>query len=136
MTVTWLSVAEAARSLGVSERTIWRRLASGALTADGRGRRVLVQVEPPPGSRIGEGSVSYQPSAQSEWAEPGPWPYTPEVLDRHRTALLRRRHAAATAMDRIAARTRPDPDGLTGTDYLRRDRERVRGLSTDHGDDR
>jgi excisionase family DNA binding protein len=131
-----MSVAEAARSLGVSERTIWRRLASGTLPADRRVGRVLVQVELPAGSRIGEGPVSYQPSAPSEWAEPGPWPYTPEVLNRHRAALLRRRKAAATAMDRIAARTRPDPDGLTGADYVRRDRERVRGLSADHGDDR
>ncbi len=43
--VTWLSVPEAAEALGISERTLWRKIAAGEVATRKRGGRTLVKVE-------------------------------------------------------------------------------------------
>jgi hypothetical protein len=43
--MAWMAVAEAAASLGVSERTIWRRIKSNAIESRGENGRTLVQLE-------------------------------------------------------------------------------------------
>ena len=119
-----VSVAEAARRLGVTERTIWRRLRSGARRGRKVDRRILVDL--PADRRVSEPARRYalDVPAPDRWS-PGPWPYTEEVLERHRRALAARRRAAAEVMDRLAADSRPDPDGLTVVDYLRADRDGI-----------
>lgn len=42
--MAWMAVAEAAASLGVSERTIWRRIKSNAIESRGENGRTLVQL--------------------------------------------------------------------------------------------
>ncbi|NOX59986.1 MAG: hypothetical protein GXP29_14165, partial [Planctomycetes bacterium] len=42
--MAWMAVAEAAASLGVSERTIWRRIKSKAIEARGENGRTLVEL--------------------------------------------------------------------------------------------
>lgn len=117
-----VTVAEAARRLGVTERTIWRRLRSGAMRAHREDRRVLVEL---PAHAVAEAGLAYRATTtQSDW-DPGPWPYTPEIVERHRRAVLARRRAAAAEMDRLAALSGPDPDGLSAVDYLRADRDGV-----------
>ena len=142
MTVTLeLSVAEAAAHLGRSERTIWRLVRSGELPVQRRGRRVFVLVESPetpdsvrrPGRRVGEAVAPY--TSTDDWIV-GAFPYTAAVVERHRRAKLARRRAAFGEMDRIARLTRPDPDGLTGVDYIRADREHPRALEGGDAADR
>ncbi len=125
MTVTSeLSVVEAAARLGRSERTVWRQIRSGELQVQRRGRRVFVLVSVPEapepgrttGHRVGEAVAPY--TSTDDWTV-GAFPYTAEVVERHRRAKLARRRAAFAEMDRIARMTRPDPDGLTAVDYLR-----------------
>jgi excisionase family DNA binding protein len=124
MTVTRLTVPEAAARLGVSERTVWRRIRAGTLPAARAGRRVLVEVgtayptAEPSRRRVAEAAAPYRSSADAGY-EPGPWPYTRENIERQRQRLLARRNAAFAELERLAAKTRPDPDGLTGVDYLR-----------------
>jgi excisionase family DNA binding protein len=117
-----MSVAEAAAEFGVSERTIWRWLQSGRLTAERHGERVQINPAPDPsGHAVAEARVAYGPSSNvwPEELQPGPWPYTPENIQKRKAILAsKRRHAA----ERIAARaleSKPDPDGLTGVDYIR-----------------
>ena len=128
-----LSVPEAAARLGRSERTIWRQIKSGELPAERRGRRVFVLVSAPEapepgrtiGHRVGEAVVSYR--ATDDWAV-GAFPYSPEVVERHRRAKLARRRAALVEIKRLAALSIPDPDGLTGVDYIRTERDHPRAL--------
>lgn len=114
-----VTVAEAARRLGVTERTIWRRLRSGVLRGRRADRRVLVEL---PADGVAEARPMYDTPAVDSWS-PGPWPYTPELVERHRRAVLARRRAAAAEMDRLADDSLPDPDGLSVVDYLRTDRD-------------
>ncbi|MCC6619586.1 MAG: helix-turn-helix domain-containing protein [Chloroflexi bacterium] len=115
-----VDVPEAARRLGVTERTVWRRLRGGVLHGRRVGRRVLVDV---PAHVVAEAVVPYRVAVELSAWRPGPWPYTEDVVERHSRALLARRRAAASDMDRLAALSRPDPDGLSAVDYLRADRD-------------
>ena len=141
------SVPEAAARLGRSERTIWRQIRSGELQTKREGRRVLVLVPDASGPGFGaaaghrtsETAATYEPNryreAGQDWRV-GPFPYTAAVVERHRRAKLARRRAAIEEMKRIAARTRPDPDGLTGVDYVRADRDHPRALEGGDAADR
>ena len=51
--MAWMAVAEAAASLGVSERTIWRRIKSKSIDTRGENGRTLVQL---PTGENGEGT--------------------------------------------------------------------------------
>lgn len=135
-----LSVPEAAARLGRSERTIWRQIRSGELHTQREGRRVQVLLEPeqawptlpvPRGTR--EAAVSY--GTQDDW-QVGRWPYTAEIVERHRVAKLARRRAAIQTIKELSERTRPDPDGLTFQDYLDADRDHPRALEGGHAADR
>ncbi len=137
MTLTLaLSVPAAAARLGRSERTIWRQIRTGDLTTKREGRRVLVLVDaddvartPGQSHAVGEAAVSY--GSERDW-QVGPWPFTPDLVDRHRRAKLARRRAAIEKMKELRTHVRPDPDGLTFQDYLDADREHPRAL--DGGD--
>ena len=135
-----LSVPEAAARLGRSERTIWRQIRSGELRTQRQGRRVQVLLEPeqawptlpvPRGTR--EAAVSY--GTQDDW-QVGRWPYTPEIVERHRVAKLARRRAAIETIKELSKRTRPDPDGLTGLDYIHAERDHPRALEGGDAADR
>jgi hypothetical protein len=135
LTVT-LTVPVAAVRLGRSERTIWRQIRAGELRTRREGRRVLVLVDADegrlsaaPGHAVREAAVSY--GTALDW-QVGPWPYTPELVERHRQAKLARRRAAIQTINELSKRIRPDPDGLTFQDYLDADREHPRAL--DGGD--
>ncbi len=136
-----LSVPEAAAHLGRSERTIWRQIKSGELVAVRRGRRVFVHVSeltvpvaaPVTGHRPGEAVAAYRTS--DDWTV-GDFPYTAEVVERHRRAKLERRRRAFAEMDRLARLSRPDPDGLTGVDYIRAYRDHPRALEGGDAADR
>jgi excisionase family DNA binding protein len=124
MSVTRLSVPDAAAWLGVSERTVWRRIRAGTLPTARSGRRVLVEVRtvyPTAGAsrrRAAEAAPPYHSALDPEH-EPGSWPYTRENIERQRERLLARRRAALDRLLAHAAHVKPDPDGLTGLDYLR-----------------
>jgi hypothetical protein len=142
MTVTAeISIPEAAVRLGRSERTIWRQIRSGELPTQRRGRRVFILVSAPDASemgrrtdhRVADAVTPYR--ATEDWAV-GAFPYTAEVVERHRRAKLARRRAAFAEMDRLAASTRPDPDGLTGVDYIRAERDHPRALEGGDAADR
>lgn len=135
-----LSVPEAAARLGRSERTIWRQIRSGELRTQREGRRVQVLLEPeqawparpmPHGTR--EAAVSY--GTQEDWSV-GRWPYTTEIVERHRLAKLARRRAAMETVKELSKRIRPDPDGLTFQDYLDADRDHPRALEGGDAADR
>ena len=79
----------------------------------------------PRGHGIGEAAAPYRTTA--DWTV-GAFPYTAEVVERHRRAKLARRRAAFEEMDRIARLTRPDPNGLSAADYVRADRDHPRAL--------
>ena len=137
---TALSVPEAAARLGRSERTIWRQIRSGGLKARREGRRVHVVIdaegskpEERLGSRSGEAAATYGRSG--DW-QVGPWPFTPEIVERHRQAKLARRRAAIETMKELSKRTRPDPDGLTGLDYLHAEADHPRALEGSDAADR
>ena len=133
MTLTQaLPVPAAAVRLGRSERTIWRQIRAGELRTRREGRRVLVLVDAAQTPRdearvraIGEAATPHGSGA--EW-KVGPWPYTPEIVERHRQAKLARRRAAIETIIELSKRTRPDPDGLTFQDYLDADRDHPRAL--------
>lgn len=128
-----MSVPEAAAHLGKSERTIWRQIRSGELVADRRDRRVFVLISPreapdsdrPGAHRTGEVVAPYR--STSDWTV-GAFPYTAEVVERHRRAKLARRRAAIAEIKRLASLSTPDPDGLTAADYVRADRDHPRAL--------
>jgi len=135
-----LSVPVAAVRLGRSERTIWRQIRAGELRTKRDGRRVLVLVdadEERPSANAGhsvrEAAVSY--GTARDW-QVGPWPYTPELVERHRQAKLARRRAAIETMKELSKRTRPDPDGLTGLDYIHAERDHPRALEGGDAADR
>ena len=67
-----LSVEAAAALLGLSERTVWRKIRAGELPVIREGRRVFVQVERQPGGRRVADVV-----APYGTAEPEPWPWIP-----------------------------------------------------------
>ena len=135
-----LSIPEAAVRLDRSERTIWRQIRSGQLRTRREGRRVVVLVDEersPSGgelaARIGEAAARY--GSLREW-QVGPWPYTPEVVERHRQAKLARRRAALETIKQLSKRTRPDPDGLTFLDYLHAEADHPRALEGGNAADR
>ena len=135
-----LSVPEAAARLGRSERTIWRQIRSGELRTQREGRRVRVLLEPeqawptlPVPLSTREAAVSY--STQDDW-QVGRWPYTTEIVERHRLAKLARRRAAIETIKELSKRTRPDPDGLTGLDYIHAERDHPRALEGGDAADR
>jgi excisionase family DNA binding protein len=136
-----LSVPDAAARLGRSERTIWRQIKSGELASVRRGRRVFVHVSeltvpvagPATGHRAGEAIAPYR--ATGDW-EVGAFPYTAEVVERHRRAKLARRRAAVEEIKRLASLSTPDPDGLTAADYVRADRDHPRALEGGDAADR
>jgi excisionase family DNA binding protein len=138
---TVLTVPEAAAHLGRSERTIWRQIRSGELASERVGRRVWVVVPEPAasdlgnvaGHRTGEAVAAYRTS--DDWTV-GDFPYTAEVVERHRRAKLERRRRAFAEMDRLARLSRPDPDGLTGVDYIRAYRDHPRALEGGDAADR
>ncbi|HET9347029.1 MAG TPA: helix-turn-helix domain-containing protein [Candidatus Limnocylindrales bacterium] len=124
MSVTLLTIPQTAARLGVSERTVWRRIDAGLLSIARRGRRVLVRIESTEGTEnrsgghVAETAEQYGASRAST-LEPGPWPYTRENVERQRRRLLARRQAAFAELERLAGESSPDPDGLTVIDYLR-----------------
>ena len=126
-----LSVPLAAVRLGRSERTIWRQIRAGDLRTRREGRRVLVLVDTEqawpeaPGRATREAAAPY--GTGREWRV-GPWPYTPEIVERHRQAKLARRRVAIETINELSKRARPDPDGLTFQDYLDADRDHPRAL--------
>jgi hypothetical protein len=138
MTVTLeLSVSGAAAHLGRSERTVWRQIRAGTIRSRRDGRRVVVLIDadrplPAPGvhghAATGEAAAPYGTSVLADPWRVGPWPYTPELIDRHRAARLARRKAAIDAAAALRARVRPDPDGLTYQDYRDADDEFPRAL--------
>jgi hypothetical protein len=135
-----LSVPAAAIRFGRSERTIWRQIKSGELASERLGRRVWVVPEPAAsdpgnfaGHRTGEAVAAYRTS--DDWTV-GDFPYTAEVVERHRRAKLERRRRAFAEMDRLARLSRPDPDGLTGVDYIRAYRDHPRALEGGDAADR
>lgn len=142
-----VSVPEAAARLGRSERTIWRQIRSGELEVRREGRRVLVLVPdarrpglgPAGGHRTSEAAAPYGPGIDRdtgrEW-QVGPFPYTAEVVERHRRAKLARRRAAIEEIKRLATLSTPDPDGLTAADYVRADRDHPRALEGGDAADR
>jgi len=144
MATTGLTIAQAAARLGVSERTVWRRIRSGALAAERAGRRVLVLFGtgypgPGEGLRVEEAAARYDvavPLPDQLGAIAGPWPYTHQNLEKRRRILLARRQAAIAEMDRLAAEVKPDPDGLTAADYIRADRDHARALEGSEAADR
>lgn len=99
--MTDLDVTDAARALGVSERTVRRWLRDGRLTGYRVGNRIRI-----PESAVRETAVPYQ-------AKPGAEPQSPMADDPilrflHDPARLRaRREAAARAMDRFAETLAP-----------------------------
>jgi len=134
-----VSVLEAAVRLGRSERTIWRQIRSGQLQTKREGRRVLVLIPdaawsgsgPAPGRRTSETATRYEAEPDREAGQDwrvGPFPYTAAVVERHRRARLARRRAAVEEIKRLAALSKPDPDGLTAADYVRADRDHPRAL--------
>lgn len=143
----FLPAPDAARRLGVSERTIWRQIRSGELQTRREGRRVLVLVpgpqgpgrDPAGGHRTSEAAAPYGPSrdwdTSREW-QVGPFPYTAAVVERHRRAKLARRRAAIEEIKRLAALSKPDPDGLTAADYVRANRDHPRALEGGDAADR
>ena len=141
MTVTMaLGVPEAAARLGRSERTIWRQIRAGELRTRREGRRVLVLIDADQGWPEGASGRTVREAAAPyltgrEW-QVGPWPYTPEIVERHRHAKLARRRAAIETMKELSKRTRPDPDGLTGLDYIHAERDHPRALEGGDAADR
>ena len=141
MTVTMaLGVPEAAARLGRSERTIWRQIRAGELRTRREGRRVLVLIDADQGWPEGASGQTVREAAAPyltgrEW-QVGPWPYTPEIVERHRQARLARRRAAIETMKELSKRTRPDPDGLTGLDYIHAERDHPRALEGGDAADR
>lgn len=141
MTLTLaLSVPAAAVRLGRSERTIWRQIRAGELRTRREGRRVRVLVDaeevwPSDGTvrLVRDAAAPY--STSRDW-QVGPWPYTPEVVERHLQAKLARRRAAIETMKELSKRTRPDPDGLTGLDYIHAERDHPRALEGGNAADR
>jgi excisionase family DNA binding protein len=105
-----LSVPEAARAAGVSERTVWRWIRAGQVQTVRVGRRLLVRRSAPTGARIGEVAVTYgsELSSLPGQPEPGPWPYTAEKLEERRRIVLAERRAAGAEMDLLAV---PVPRG-------------------------
>jgi excisionase family DNA binding protein len=144
-----LSVPEAAARLGRSERTVWRQIRAGELPVRRQGRRVFVVIDPmsawsgrePHATGTAESAVAYdatQARSQGEW-HVGAWPYTPEVIERHRKARqakLHRRRAAFALMDELAKHTKPDPDGLTVVDYLHAYKDHPRALGGSEAEER
>jgi hypothetical protein len=141
-----LSVPEAAVRLGRSERTIWRQIRSGELKTRREGRRVAVEVpnaswpshELAGGHRASEAATLYGPAsgeAGRDW-QVGPFPLTAVVVDRHRRARMARRRAAVEEIKRLAKLSTPDPDGLTGADYVRAERDHPRALEGGSAADR
>ena len=138
--IVTLSVPEAAARLGRSERTIWRQIRAGDLRTKREGRRVLVLIDADQGwpdaasgRTVREAAAPY--TTGREW-QVGAWPYTPEVVERHRQAKLARRRAAIETMKELSKRTRPDPDGLTGLDYIHAERDHPRALEGGDAADR
>jgi len=115
MSVT-VSVPEAAVLLGVSERTVWRRIKDGRLPSRRDGRSVRVDLDV--ARRIGEAPARYGPDVTAHQLTPGPWPFTAEKVAAQKARLRAQRMAALEEIRRVAATTRPDPDGLTFLDYL------------------
>lgn len=142
MTVTLeLSVPHAAAHLGRSERTVWRQIRAGTIRSRRDGRRVVVLVDADPSiaapdvrgqTATREAAAPYGSATPAGDWQVGPWPYTPELIDRHRAARLFRRAAAVQAAEALRGRVRPDPDGLTYQDYREIDEEFPRAL--DGGD--
>ncbi|MEX1173454.1 MAG: helix-turn-helix domain-containing protein [Chloroflexota bacterium] len=147
MTATMaLSVPEAAAYLGRSERTVWRQIRAGDLRIQREGRRVYVVLDAdtapataPTHARVSEAAAAYGASPtfipDGEW-QVGPWPYTPELVERHRRARLARRRAAIHAMGTLVGTAKPDPDGLTAVDYIRTYRDHPRALDGEDSEDR
>lgn len=77
--------------------------------------------------------MSYR--ATEDWTV-GTFPYTAEVVERHRRAKLARRRAALAEIRRLAALSTPDPDGLTAVDYIRAERDHPRALEGGDASDR
>lgn len=141
MTVTLaLTVPEAAARLGRSERTVWRQIRAGDLRTRREGRRVRVLIDAEqawpserPALAVREGRVAY---GDTDAWQVGPWPYTPAIVERHRQASLARRRAAIATIKELSKRTKPDPDGLTGLDYIHAERDHPRALEGGDAADR
>ncbi len=118
MSVT-VSVPEAAVLLGVSERTVWRRIKDGRLRSTRDGRLVRVEVERP--RRVTDAPASYERDPVTGDLRAGPWPFTPEKVAAQADRLRAQRMAALEEIRRLASEVKPDPEGLTFLDYLRDD---------------
>lgn len=119
MSVT-VSVKHAATILGVSERTVWRRIRDGRLGTVRADGRVLVVLEAGQRDRrVAERATGYGPSVDV-LDDPvlGVWPYDTRAHERHRARLREQREAVLVEVARLAREVKPDPDGLTSLDYL------------------
>jgi len=137
-----MSVPDAARALGVTERTVWRRIRAGQLETDREGRRLYVRL---PGEypllerlqsgaetrdRAAEAAVLYTaapfiPVSASE-LQPGAWPYTPERVARQREYALERQRQFLERqrqwyeeMDRLRGELKPWPPGYDFQRFIR-----------------
>lgn len=113
--MTDMDVGEAARMLGVSERTIRRWLAQGRLAGYRLGGRVRV-----PARAIGEALAPYGSNPASPTVDQ-PDSSGIETYLAGRERLLARRRAAAATMDRIRARSRPARNESETADALLRE---------------
>ena len=137
-----MSVPEAARSLGVTERTVWRRIRAGQLETEREGRRLYVRV---PGgyplverlrdglggrARAAEATAPYAPSpfipVSASELQPGAWPYTPERVARQREYALDRQRRFRERqrewfeeMDRLRGELKPWPPGYDFQRFIR-----------------
>lgn len=137
-----MSVPEAARALGVTERTVWRRIRSGQLETEREGRRLYVRMpdeyplarqvrdEAASRARAAEVALAYVgvPFARATEAElrPGPWPYTPERVARQREIIRKQEltfleHQAEwfAEMDRLRGELKPWPKGYNFERFIR-----------------
>lgn len=129
-----VSVSHAATILGVSERTVWRRIRDGRLLVVRADGRVLVVLTPDRHDRRTAETAAEYGSSAPMLDDPvlGVWPYDTAAHARHRARLRQQRMAVLEDVARLAREVRPDPDGLTALDSL----DELRGPWPGSGGDR
>lgn len=115
-----VSVGYAATILGVSERTVWRRIRDGRLPVVRADGRVLVVLEAEGQvRRVSEATSGYGPAVEVlDDRVLRAWPYDTSAFERQRERLRQQREAVLADVARLAREVKPDPDGLTSVDYL------------------
>jgi hypothetical protein len=129
-----MSVSETARALGVTERTIWRRIRAGRLETELEGRRLYVRMpneyplveevrDASRRPRAAEAVAPYAsdpfvPVVESEY-QVGPWPYTAEKIAERRRVFLAEQKAVFEEMDRFHSELKPWPPGYDFQAFIR-----------------